>query len=377
MIISRTPFRISFFGGGTDYHTWYREHGGSVLSTTINHYCYITARFLPPFFAAKSRIVWSRIEMVQDHADIMHPAVRAVLQYLNIENGVEIHHTGDLPARAGLGSSSAFTVGMLNAMYALMGHASSKRELAAEAVHVERNMLEENVGVQDQIAASYGGFNKTTIASTGDFDVQPVQVKAARMEALQSHFLLFFTGVSRTASTIAKDQIQTIARGDKKTELHTMQQLVDEAVGVVSSDSDICDFGRLLDETWKLKRSLTSNITSEFIDDIYARAIAAGALGGKLLGAGGGGFMLFFAPPERHLSVLKALEDLLWVPFEFENQGASIVYHDPSAYSPDSLNRRDYHHLKQLDAELAQRRATDVLEFKKAMAQSKLRLTTV
>jgi D-glycero-alpha-D-manno-heptose-7-phosphate kinase len=377
MIISRTPFRISFFGGGTDYHTWYREHGGAVLSTTINHYCYITARYLPPFFAAKSRIVWSRIEMVQDHADIMHPAVRAVLQYLAIENGVEVHHTGDLPARAGLGSSSAFTVGMLNAMYALTGRMSSKQELAAEAVHIERDVLAENVGVQDQIAAAYGGLNKITVSPDGKFNVQPMIMPKERVQSLQDHCLLFFTGVSRTASTIAASQMEAIARGDKKAELSTMRVLVDEAVGMLSSSTDISEFGRLLDETWKLKRSLSSNISPEFIDDIYARAIKAGALGGKLLGAGGGGFMVFFAPPEKHMSVLKALEDLLWVPFEFETGGSNIVFYDQSAYTPESLTRRDYHHLKQLDAELARDRASEVLEFKKAKAQSKLRLTTV
>lgn len=377
MIISRTPYRISFFGGGTDYHTWYREHGGAVLSTTINHYCYITCRHLPPFFPEKSRIVWSHIEQVNDHADIVHPAVRAVLQYLNLESGVEVHHSGDLPARSGLGSSSAFTVGLLNAMYALMGRMSNKRELACEAVHVERDLLQENVGVQDQIAAAYGGFNKININPGGDFSVEPVIVSQARMEELQGQLLLFFTGVSRTASNIAKDQMESQQRGDKKVEIAAMRQLVDEAMKVLGSTANLSEFGRLLDETWKLKRSLGANIAPEFIDDIYARARAAGALGGKLLGAGGGGFMLFFVPPERHLSVMQALEDLLWVPFEFENSGSSIVYFDHNSYSRASLSRRDYYHLKKLEAENAPQKISEVLEFKKTSARNRLRLTTL
>ncbi len=346
MIISRTPYRVSFFGGGTDYHTWYQEHGGSVLSTSINHYCYITCRYLPPFFEERSRIVWSRIEQVHDNAEIEHPAVRAVLQHLNIDNGMEILHSGDLPARSGLGSSSAFTVGLLNAVNALQGRMSNKRELACEAVHIERDVLRENVGVQDQIGTAFGGFNRVTIKRDGDFCVEPVIVPPERLEELQSHFLLFFTGVSRTASNIAKDQMQSQARGDKKMELNAMRELVDEAVGCVTARGDICEFGRMLHETWQLKRSLSASIAPDFVDDIYARARKAGAIGGKLLGAGGGGFMLFFAKPEQHLRIMQALEDLLWVPFSFETQGSSIVFFDRHGYSQTSLTRRDFYHLK-------------------------------
>lgn len=368
MIISRTPYRVSFFGGGTDYHTWYQAHGGSVLSTTINHYCYLTCRNLPPFFPEKSRIVWSKIEQVNEHADIAHPAVRAVLQYMNIENGVEVQHSGDLPARSGLGSSSAFTVGMLNAIYALQGRMAGKRELACEAVHIEREILRENVGVQDQIATAYGGFNKITILQNGEFTVQPIILPQARMEKLQSHFMLFFTGVSRTASNIAKDQMQAQAKGDKKTELTAMRELVDEALEVIAEGSDLNDVGRLLHETWQLKRSLSSSIAPDFVDEIYARARKAGAIGGKLLGAGGGGFMLFFAPPEYHLSIMQELEDLLWVPFEFESGGSQIIYFDQNMYSHTSLTRRDYYHLRQGVPEKIEE-ASKVLEFKRDIAR--------
>lgn len=344
MIISRTPYRISFFGGGTDYHVWYREHGGAVLSTTINHYCYLTCRYLPPFFKEKSRIVWSRIEAVMDNNDIVHPAVRAVLQYFSDEQvGVEVHHTGDLPARSGLGSSSAFTVGLLNSMNALYSRMSNKRELACEAVHIERDVLKENVGVQDQIAVAYGGFNKITILPTGDFSVEPVITSEARLKELQSHFLLFFTGVSRNATDIAAEQVKTIA--EKKQELKAMRALVDDALDTVLYARDIKEFGRLLHETWQIKRSLSSKIAPEFVDDVYAKARAAGAIGGKLLGAGGGGFMLFFAAPEKHPAIKQALNDLLWVPFSFENGGSSIVFYDPNSYAMDSLNRRNFYHL--------------------------------
>jgi len=346
MIISRTPYRISFFGGGTDYPSWYQEHGGAVLSTTINHYCYLTCRYLPPFFQTKSRIVWSQIENVTDNSQIAHPAVRAVLQYFEGEkNGVEVSHSGDLPARSGLGSSSAFTVGLLNAMNALQGRMSNKRELACEAVYIERDVLKENVGVQDQIATAYGGFNKIAILPTGDFAVEPVILPAGRLEELQSHFLLFFTGVSRNASDIAKEQMETV--GHKKAELTELRKLVDEALDVVMHARDISSFGQLLHETWKIKRTLSPSIAPDFVNDVYMRAHSAGALGGKLLGAGGGGFMVFFAKPEHHEAIRKELQDFLWVPFKFETGGSSIIFYDPSSYSPGSLARRDFYHLRE------------------------------
>ncbi len=343
MIISRTPYRVSFFGGGTDYHTWYNEHGGAVLSTTINHYCYLTCRSLPPFFDEKSRIVWSQIESVKDHSQIKHPAVRGVLEYLQENDGVEIHHSGDLPARSGLGSSSAFTVGLLHAMHALRGRMSNKRELACEAVHVERTLLKENVGVQDQIATAYGGFNKITILQNGDFAVDPVILPTDRLNALQSHFLLFFTGVARTSSDVAAEQFRVVS--SKQDELKAMRQMVDEAVQIVTNSSDLKDFGRLLHETWQLKRSLSSKISPQFVDDIYQRARNAGAIGGKLLGAGGGGFMLFFAEPDQHERIKAALAELLCVPFAFETSGTSVVYYSPTHYSADTFTRRNFRHL--------------------------------
>lgn len=371
MIISRTPYRISFFGGGTDYHAWYREHGGAVLSSTINHYCYLTCRYLPPFFQEKSRIVWSQIEKVNNNDEIKHPAVRAVLQYLlGDKNGVEISHSGDLPARSGLGSSSAFTVGLLNSMNALHTRMSNKRELACEAVHIERDILKENVGVQDQIAVAYGGLNKITILQTGDFVVEPVILPQTRLQELQRHFLLFFTGVSRNATDIAAAQVKTI--GSKVVELKAMRTLVDEAIDVLMHAPNIREFGRMLHETWQLKRSLSSGIAPQFVDDIYAKARQAGAIGGKLLGAGGGGFMLFFAPPERHPEIKRALDDLLWVPFSFENAGSSIIFYDPNSYSLDSLMRRDFHHLTTQDAD-----STSVSDNKVIALPTKKRLLTV
>jgi D-glycero-alpha-D-manno-heptose-7-phosphate kinase len=346
MIISRTPYRVSFFGGGTDYHSWYQEHGGAVLSTSIDHYAYLTCRFLPPFFEHKSRIVWTKTEEVQDHSEIQHPAVKAILEYLEVERGIEISHQGGLPARSGLGSSSTFAVGLLNAIYALRGMMSTSKQLACEAVHIEREMIKENVGVQDQISAAYGGFNKITIHPDGNFDVDPVILPALRLENLQDHMLLFFTGVSRTASEIAGNQIK--ASSTKQRELKEMQGMVDIALDLLVQGNDVKDFGRLLNESWKLKRSLSDDIAPDFVDEIYQTGIDAGALGGKLLGAGGGGFMLFFAPPEKHEDILKALSELLVVPFEFETGGSQIIFYDKPKYSRTSMLRRDYMHLGNL-----------------------------
>lgn len=344
MIISRTPYRISFFGGGTDYATRYQKHGGCVLSTSISHYCYLTSRFLPPFFNEKSRIVWSKIEQVIDNADIQHPSVREILKYLNIENGVEIHHTGDLPARSGLGSSSSFTIGLLHNLRALQGIMSKKHQLACEAIHIERDVLKENVGMQDQIAAAYGGLNRISIATNGEFMVEPVIISGERRQELQDSCLLFFTGVSRTASDIAAEQIKAHGTGSIDVELNAMHLLVGEAMSVLTSKADISEFGKLLHESWMLKRSLAKNISPQFVDDIYDKGRLAGASGGKLLGAGGGGFILFFAKPELHDSIRLALKDLLWVPFKFDNIGSQIIFYETNSYSRESLNRRDYSH---------------------------------
>lgn len=328
MIISKTPFRISFFGGGTDYPVWYRENKGQVLSTTIDKYCYITLRYLPPFFPHRHRIVYSKIEMVKDVNEIIHPAVRAVLDFLKIDKGMEIHHDGDLPARTGLGSSSSFIVGLLHSLYALKGKMPSKYQLAREAIHLERDVLKESVGSQDQVAAAYGGFNKITFNGNDEINVEPITIEEERIGQFKSHLMLFFTGISRFASEITKSQIENTPRKEK--ELDTMYQMVDEAKNILNNKRDILEFGKLLNETWQLKRSLTNKISNPEIDKIYEEALRAGAVGGKLLGAGGGGFMLFFVPPENQQRVRERLKNLLEVKFNFEDGGSQIIYYGSS-----------------------------------------------
>lgn len=325
MIISRTPFRISFFGGGTDYPVWYVDNCGAVLSTTIDKYCYLSCRYLPPFFEHKHRIVYSKIDTVNRIKDIRHPAARAILNFMKIKSGVEIHHDGDLPARTGLGSSSAFTVGLLNSLYALKGVMPTKYRLAKEAIYIERQVLKEHVGSQDQVAVSYGGFNKISFNREGEFNVEPIILDKDRSTQLENHLMLFFTGFSRTASRIAKKQIKNTA--DKKKELSMMQELVDEAKNILSSKSNIVEFGKLLHESWQLKKSLSDKISKPEIDRVYDTALSAGATGGKLLGAGGGGFMLFFVKPELQNKVRKRLNKLLMVKFRFENLGSQIIFY--------------------------------------------------
>lgn len=326
MIICRTPYRISFFGGGTDYPIYYREHTGTVLATSINKYCYITCRNLPPFFEHRNRIVYSKIEYTQNISEIQHPAVRECLRYMDITTGVEIHHDGDLPARAGLGTSSSFTVCLLNALYALKGKRTTKRQLALDAIHVEQDMIKENVGSQDQVTAAFGGFNKIEFDKEHEFQVQPITITAEKRQLLHDNMMLFFTGFSRTASEVAKEQIKKTP--EKKPELKKMTEMVDEAIDILhGSDSNLTDFGRLLHKTWMIKRNLTNKITTETIDTIYEAAMGAGALGGKLLGAGGGGFMLFFVEPEKQQKVKEKLKNLLYVPFKFDNLGSQIIYY--------------------------------------------------
>jgi D-glycero-alpha-D-manno-heptose-7-phosphate kinase len=343
LIISRTPFRVSFFGGGTDYDAWFREHGGAVLSTTINRYSYISCRYLPPFFDYRNRIVWSKIETVSKHDEIIHPVVREVLKMMELQ-GVEIHHDGDLPSRSGLGSSSSFTVGILHGLNAMLGKMMTKEQLARIAINVEQELLKENVGVQDQIAAAYGGLNKIEIHPDGSFNVSPITLRAERLAALEDSLLLFYTGTSRFASEIAGEKIRSIP--NKTAELHRMRQMVDEGVEILNNGSDLGDFGRLLDEAWQIKRELSSKVAPKFVDEIYAKARAAGALGGKLLGAGGGGFMLFFVEPERRQEVLTALEHLLVVPIKFDYSGSQIIFNDPDRYSQTALVGKPFvHHL--------------------------------
>jgi D-glycero-alpha-D-manno-heptose-7-phosphate kinase len=331
MIITRTPFRVSFFGGGTDYPPWFREHGGAVLATAIDKYCYISCRWLPPFFEHKYRLVYSRIENVQEPAQMEHPAARAVLQWSQWKDGVEIHHDGDLPARSGLGSSSAFTVGLLHALNALKGQMSSKKTLASQAIHVEQNVIGENVGSQDQISAAYGGFNRIQFNRDGSFDVAPVIVAPARLDQLRSHLMLFYTGVSRIASEVAKSKIDNLAA--RAEQLHRMHGMVDEGIQILSNtDQSIEDFGRLLHQSWQLKRSLSDKVSSHSIDANYDAAMASGALGGKILGAGGGGFLLIFARPQDQAKVRASLADLVHVPFGFDTEGSRVVLYQPSGF---------------------------------------------
>lgn len=323
MIISQTPYRMSFFGGGTDYNPYYVKHGGSVISTTINKYCYVTLRHLPPFFEHKYQIKWSQVEGVSRVEDIKHPSVRACLQYIGEEN-ISLTHDGDLPARSGLGSSSSFTVGMLNALHTLHGEYASAEQLAKEAIHVEQDILHEHVGVQDQIASAYGGFNRIYFSKDG-FDVRPIIISQERKHELDGNIMLFFTGLQRIASEIAKDQISGMDRN--LMELARIQQLTDEAALVLQGSGSLREFGLLLDEMWELKKSLSQKISNDHIDDIYARAKEAGAVGGKLMGAGGGGFIFFYVEKEAQNAVKEALSDLLYIPFNFESSGSRIIFY--------------------------------------------------
>ncbi len=332
MIISRTPFRISFFGGGTDYPGWYREHGGAVLSTTIDKYCYLTCRYLPPFFEHRYRVVYSKMENCNRIDEIQHPAVRGVLGYLGWERGLEIHHDADLPARSGMGSSSSFTVGLLHALYALRGELRSKPQLVREALRVEQELLRETVGSQDQAAAGYGGLNQFTFMPSGEIVARPLTLPAARMTELESHLMLFYSGIKRTATDVANSFVPALAR--KNAQLDRFREMVDEGAAILSGGRPLAEFGALLHEAWMLKRGLSPLVSNADVDGMYAAAMGAGALGGKLLGAGGGGFVLIFASPERREAVRAALREHIHVPFRFEYLGSQIIFYDPE---------QDYH----------------------------------
>lgn len=331
MIISRTPFRVSLFGGGTDLPKWYRKHGGAVIGGAIDKYCYISLRTLPPFFEYRHRIVYSKIEQVTGTADIQHPAVRAVLMEMNIPDGLEIHHDGDLPARSGLGSSSSFTVGLLNALHAHYGRMISRDELAGEAIRIEQEVIGESVGSQDQVWAAYGGLNRIDFRTDGGIDVTPLIMERERRAMLQDHLILCFTGLSRYASDIEKEKIADLDK--RETHLHTLRAMVDEATAILGNPRrDLTDLGRLLHESWILKRELTANVSNPTIDALYEAALAAGALGGKLLGAGGGGFLLLFVPPDRQTAVRERLKDQTIVTFGFDTGGSKIVVYEPNDF---------------------------------------------
>ncbi len=327
MIISKTPFRISFFGGGTDYPAWYLKEGGAVLSTTIDKYCYITCRVLPPFFDNKFRIVWSHIENVSTIPEILHPAVREGLRFLGINGdmGLEIHHQGDLPARAGMGSSSSFAVGLIKALTALNGQIIGKNQAAIKAIELEQKILKENVGSQDQIAAAYGGINAIRFNENGVFRVEPVTISESRIKEFESHLMLLFTGSSRLSSEVAGDVIANLEK--RGPVLRKMQKMVDDVLSIINGKGQIEEIGRMLNENWMLKRSISNRISNSTIDRIYDTAVKNGALGGKLLGAGSSGFMLFFASPEKQNQIKEALPGYLHVPFKFESEGSTIIHY--------------------------------------------------
>ncbi|MBM4019078.1 MAG: kinase [Planctomycetes bacterium] len=326
MIITRTPYRVSFFGGGTDYPAWYQKHGGAVLSATINKYCYLTVRYLPPFFEHRYRIIYRKIEMCNDVGEIEHPAVRACLEHLGTKRGLEIHHDGDLPARSGMGTSSSFTVGLMHALYALGGRMISKQELARESIYIEQDVLHETVGSQDQVAVAYGGLNLIVFGQGGEISVRPITLSPRRIGDLGDHLMLFYTGIKRTASEIAGSYVSDIEK--KRTQLRVLRDLVDEAMAVLARDAPLTAFGELLHEAWQVKRELSIKVSSSQVDQIYTAARQAGASGGKLTGAGGGGFLLLFVPPDRQASVRQALTDLLLVPIRFEFEGSQVVLFD-------------------------------------------------
>lgn len=330
MIISRTPYRVSFFGGGTDFPGWFREHGGAVLAGTIDKYCYLTCRHLPPFFEHRLRVVYSRIECCQTFEEVSHPVVREALRLLEITRGIEIHHDGDLPARSGMGSSSAFTVGLLHTLHALCGRAASKSQLAAESIELEQHVLKEVVGCQDQVMAAFGGLNHVVFHADGDIVVHPVALPPERMQELNSHLMLFYTGIQRTSSDVAAGYAHDIRRRERQ--LRTLARLVEDGLSVLLG-GDMADFGGLLHEGWVNKSSLSPRVSNRAVDQIYEEALAAGALGGKLLGAGGGGFLLLFVRPADQPRVRQRLECLVHVPFEFESAGSQIVF---------SVAERDY-----------------------------------
>jgi D-glycero-alpha-D-manno-heptose-7-phosphate kinase len=331
MIISRTPFRISLFGGGTDYPEWIREHGGAVLGMAINKYCYLSVRQLPPFFEHKHRIVYSLIELVREISEIQHPAVRAVFQEMGITNGLEVHHDADLPARSGLGSSSSFTVGLLNALYAMRGRVLSKSDLGTEAIRIEQRVINESVGCQDQVWAAHGGLNRIEFFPSGGISVSPVILSIERRNELLDSIILVFSGLSRLATEAAKEKIANIPRNEMQ--LLRMREMVDEGMELLTNDRQpVHRMGELLNESWMLKRSLASRVTNTRVDEIYDAAIAAGASGGKLLGAGGGGFMVFLMQPERRAAVSEALRGLIQVSFDIDYDGSRIVLYEPNGF---------------------------------------------
>ena len=329
MIITKTPYRISFFGGGTDHPAWFEENGGRVLATTFDKYCYISVRCLPQFFDHKFRVVYSAIESIKTINQIKHPSVRETLNYFKITKGLEIHHDGDLPARSGLGSSSSFTVGLVNALNALKGVQSSKRDLANSAIHIEQDLINECVGSQDQISAAYGGMNEIIFNQDESFSVNSMILNQDRKNELNDHLMLFYTGISRFSSDISKGQVSNMK--NCTSQMYDLYSMVDEGISILeNSNTSLDEFGKLLHESWEIKKSLSDKVTNLLINEAYEAARSAGALGGKVLGAGGGGFVIFFVKPKDQKAVKAKLKNLVHVPFKFENTGSKVVLYQPN-----------------------------------------------
>lgn len=326
MIISKTPVRLSFFGGGTDYPDYFLKHGGAVLSTTINKYIFITVKAFKGISEFKYKINYSKLEECNDIGEIKHPVVRACLNFLNIQDGLEIHVISDLPARTGIGSSSSFTVGLLNVLYALKGKMVSNEQLANEAIYIENVILKERVGVQDQLAAAYGGLNSMLFHPNNTLSVNPIIVSADRKEQLQNNLMMFYTGVSRFAHQVLEEQIQKTKDNIITHDLGRIKGMVQDGMNILCNENSLDVFGELMHEAWIAKRGLSSAISNSFLDDIYEKAKNAGALGGKLLGAGGGGFFVFYVNPEKKNAVKNALKHLSEIPFKFENDGSRIIF---------------------------------------------------
>lgn len=330
MIITKTPFRMSFFGGGTDMPEFFQKHGGAVISTTFDKYCYVNVRHLPPFFDYHTELSYSKTERVTDVNEIVHPAIREAMKMLDMHD-IRLTYEADLPARTGLGTSSSFAVGMLNAFYALKGKYADKKKLSDEAIYLERVLCNEAGGWQDQVAAAYGGLNRINFHDD-TYDVQPIIIAPERKVQLSRNLMMYFTGFTRFSSEIQKS---SKSMEDKTAQLLDMLAIVDEAEQVLENrHSDLDEFGRLLDKSWKLKKQTGNKVSTSGIDDLYEKAMAAGALGGKLLGAGGGGFLLFYVPEENQPGVAKAMDNLMRVPFEFENGGTRVIHYTPETYIP-------------------------------------------
>ena len=333
MIITKTPFRMSFFGGGTDMENYFKEYGGAVLSTTFDKYCYVNVRHLPRFFDYTTELTYSKIERVSDAEEIKHPAIRNAMKMLDMQE-IRLTYEADLPARSGLGTSSSFAVGMLNAFYALKGKYADKRKLADDAIYLERVLCNEAGGWQDQIAAAFGGLNRIDFNSDG-YEVHPVIISPNRKQRLNDNLMLFFTGFTRFSAEIQESN--NVAAKDKTQQLKEMYQLVDDAEKILTEENaSLAEFGKMLDHTWRLKRQTGAKVSTDSIDGLYEKAMQNGALGGKLLGAGGGGFLLFYVEPENQQRGMKALENLLYVPFQFENGGSRVIHYSPETYIPRS-----------------------------------------